>query len=109
MRHHHWTISPENYELCVKELFPMWLKERGGIIVYENHMFDSSSFGGQTFLPARYIAEDNKMHDAPGEYRPHGGLPSFREQKVDHIKLEDFASVDEALKCFVCRAVERIE
>ena len=78
----------------------MWLKDRGGIIVYENHMLDSSSLGDKTFMPARYLAEDDKMHDAPEEHRPNCGLPSLRQQKVDHIKLEDFGSIDEALSCF---------
>ena len=51
-------------------------------------------------MPARYIAEDDQMHDAPEEHRPNGGLPSLRQQKVDHIKLEDFPSMEEALACF---------
>lgn len=81
--------------------FRMWLTERGGVVVYENHMFDSSHFGDRSFMPARYIAEDDQMHDAPEERRPNGGLPSLRQQKIDHIKAEDFDSVDECLvACF---------
>lgn len=95
-----WSLSPETYERCIKDLFPKWLKERGGIVVYENHVFDSSSLGDKTFMPARFLAEDNQMHDAPEEHRPNGGVPSMRQQKVDHIKLEDFPSVEAALECF---------
>jgi len=104
-----WAVTPENWDLCIKELFPKWLKERGGIVVYENHMLDSSHLGDKTFMPARYIAEDDQMHDAPDEYRPHGGLPSLRQQKVDHIKLEDFPSVDVALTLCFIRDVPRKE
>lgn len=96
-----WSVDSDIWYGC-KELFYLWLKERGGIIVYENHMMDSSHLGETTFMPARYLAEeDNQLHDAPEEYRPNGGLPSLRQQKVDHIKLEDFdGSVDKALECF---------
>ena len=96
-----WSIAPENYARCIEDLFPKWLKDRGGIVVYENHFFDSSSFGDKTFMPARYVAEeDNKMHDAPNEYRPNGGVPSMRQQKVDHITLDEFGGIKEALACF---------
>jgi len=95
-----WSVNPENWDQCMS-LFPKWLKERNGVVVYENHMLDSSHLGDKSFMPARFIAEDNEMHDAPDEHRPHGGLPSLRQQKVDHIKLEDFESVEDALKCFV--------
>ncbi len=101
-----WSVDKENWDQCIKNLFPMWLRDRGGIVVYENHMLDSSSLGARSFMPARYLAEDNQMHDAPEEYRPNGGLPSLRQQKVDHIILEDFnGDVDEALVCF---AVEEV-
>jgi len=95
-----WSVNPENWDQCINYLFPKWLKERGGIVVYENHMFDSSSLGDKTFMPARYIAEDNQMHDAPEEHRPNGGVPSMRQQKVDHIRLEDFSTLEDALECF---------
>lgn len=102
-----WGVNPQNWDLCVKDLFPKWLKERGGIIVYENHVLDSSSLGDKTFMPAKYVAEeDNKMHDAPEEHRPNGGVPSMRQQKVDHIKLEDFGGVKEALACFEKEALD---
>ena len=96
-----WSVAPENYGRCITDLFPKWLKERGGVVVYENHVMDSSCLGDRTFMPARFIAEDDQMHDAPKEHRPNGGVPSMRQQKVDHIKLEDFTGVEEALKCFV--------
>lgn len=98
-----WTVAPENWELCINKLFPMWLKERDGIVVYENHMLDSSHLGDKSFIPAHYIAEeDGQLHDAPEEWRPNGGLPSLRQQRVDHIKLEEFdGDVSKALACFV--------
>jgi hypothetical protein len=83
-------------------MFPKWLKERNGIVVYENHMLDSSSLGDKTFIPARYVAENNQRCDAPEQWRPNGGLPSLRQEKVDHVKLEDFGGdLNLALKCFV--------
>lgn len=108
-----WSVAPENWDLCINDLFPMWLRERGGIVVYENHMLDSSSMGDKTFLPARYIAEeDNQLHDAPDEHRPHGGLPSLRQQKVDTVTLDEFdGDMDKALACFVWKEedVERTD
>lgn len=102
MNNRPWTIAPENWDKCIKSLFPKWLKERGGICVYQNQTLDSSRLGDKTFVPARYEGEDGRLHDAPDEYRPHGGLPSLRQQKVDHIKLEDFeGDIQSALKCFV--------
>jgi len=97
-----WPVARDRYYGCTRSLFPLWLKERGGIVVYENHMLDSSHLGDRTFMPAKYVAEeDNQLHDAPEEYRPNGGVPSMRQQKVDHIKLEEFAGeLDAALRCF---------
>jgi len=98
-----WKVSPEVYQRCMRQLFPVWLKERGGVVVYENHMMDSSHLGDRSFMPAKYIAEeDNQLHDAPQELRPNGGVPSMRQQRVDHITLEEFANeLDKALACFV--------
>jgi hypothetical protein len=93
-------VSTENWDRCINDLFPKWLKERGGIVVYQNRLLDSSCLGDKTFMPARFIAEDDQMHEAPDEYRPNGGVPSMRQQKVDHIKLEDFSSIEDALACF---------
>ena len=100
-----YPIDRNKWVGCTENLFPVWLRERGGIVVYENHMMDGSHMGEQTFMPARYIAaEDNQLHDAPEEYRPNGGLPSQRQQKIDHIKLEDFGgSIEAALECFIRR------
>jgi len=96
-----WPINKEQYDTCLNRLFPTWLKDRGGIVVYQNHVLDSSHVGDITFLPARYLAEDNKLHDAPDEWRPNDGLPSFRQQRVDHVKLEEFdGDLEKALKCF---------
>jgi hypothetical protein len=91
-----------------KETFHLWLKERGGIVVYENHMMDSSHLGETTYMPARYLAEeDNQLHDAPEEYRPNGGLPSLRQQRVDHIRLEEFGGDEDRLlrECFKYKEV----
>jgi len=98
-----WRVSAESAEQC-KRLFPLWLKERGGIVVYQNCMFDSSHIGDQSFMPARFIAEeDNQMHDAPDELRPNGGLPSLRQQQQDHIEMSEYGNdieraLDEAFK-----------
>jgi hypothetical protein len=84
---------------------PMWLVERGGIVVYENHMMDSSHRGEQTFMPVRFLAsEDNALHWAPLEHRPDGGLPSLRQEQVDLIELSDFPDTTPAAiigKCFM--------
>ena len=97
-----WSVNPENWDQCM-HLFPKWLEERNGIVVYENHVLDSSSLGDKSFMPARYVAEeDNQLHDAPEEHRPNGGLPSLRQQKVDHIKLDEFdGDMEKALACFM--------
>jgi len=98
-----WSVTSENWDRCINDLFPRWLKERGGIVVYENHMLDSSHLGDKSFMPARYLAEeDNQLHDAPDEHRPNGGLPSLRQQKVDTIRLEEFdGDIEKALACFI--------
>ena len=101
-----WKVNPDIW-FGTKELFDKWLRERNGIVVYENHMMDSSRLWDRTYMPARYVAsEDNQLHDAPEEYRPNGGLPSMRQQKVDHIRLEDFGGdVDRAIKeCFTAKS-----
>jgi len=94
-----WTVALENYGRCMKDLFPMWLKERGGIVVYENHMMDSSHFGDKSFMPARFIAaEDDQLHEAPPRI---GDVPSRFQERVDTITLEEFAGeLDKALACF---------
>jgi hypothetical protein len=93
-----WPIDKENYERCVKGLFPQWLKERGGVVVYENHMMDSSQRGVLAFMPARFVATDNLMHDAPPRI---GDVPSRFQERVDTVRLEEFAGeLDKALACF---------
>jgi hypothetical protein len=82
-------------------LFSTWLKDRAGVAVYENHVFDSSAFGALSFMPARYQAEDGQMHQAPDHILLHGGLPSQRQELIDCIRLEDFGNdVDRCLECF---------
>ena len=97
-----WSINPTSYDACMKDLFPRWLRERGGVVVYQNQMFDSSSFGDTTFLPKRYLSTDNQIHEASEQYYPDSiGLPSLRQQKVDHVTLEEFGGdVEKALSCF---------
>jgi len=99
-----WTIAAGSWNLCMK-VFPTWLIERQGIVVYQNQVMDSSHLGDKSFMPARFIAEeDDQMHDAPDEFFPDGGgLPSLRQQKVDHITIEEFDGDAEALieACFV--------
>ena len=97
-------VLPEMVDV-IREKFPMWLQERGGIVVYENHVLDSSRLGEQVFLPARYAAEDGSLQDAPDEYRPNGGLPSMRQQKIDHIRLEEFDG--DVLACLVACFAEQ--
>lgn len=93
-----WPVDKDNWNQCTCVLFPKWLKERGGVVVYENHMMDSSQRGMLSFMPARYMAEDNQLHDAPPRI---GDVPSRFQEKVDHIKLEDFdGDVVQALTCF---------
>lgn len=85
-----WAVSTEAFSQ-IQSLAQKWLKERDGIIVYENHMMDSSHLGETSFMPARFIAEeDDAMHDAPMQRRPNGGLPSLRQEAVDHITAEQY-------------------
>jgi len=96
-----WSVYKDSW-IPALELFSTWLKERGGIVIYENHVMDSSHFGSTAYMPAQYIAdEDGELHDAPDEYRPNGGLPSMRQQKVDTITLAEFdGDMNKALECF---------
>lgn len=92
-----WKISAGSYGQCMR-LFPTWLKERGGIVVYENHMMDSSHFGDRSFMPAKYYAqEDDQLHDAPDRI---GDVPSRFQEKTDHITLKEFGG--ELLKALAC-------
>jgi hypothetical protein len=95
-----WGINPEQWNEELKSLFSTWLKDRGGIVVYENQMFDSSAFGSRSYVPARYYAEGSSvLHPAPQWI---GDLPSERQHKVDHITLEEFDGDVERLlaECF---------
>lgn len=97
-----WTAHFSESEL--KDRFLMWLQERGGIVVYENHMLDSSARGDQTFMPVQFLCNEKPgLQWAPREYCPHGGLPSRRQQQVDLIELADFPDTTPAAvvgKCF---------
>lgn len=85
-----WKVGSEVAEK-LRGLASKWLVERGGIVVYENHVFDSSAFGDRSFVPAQFVAqEDNQMHWAPLELRPYGGIPSRRQQQVDFIEMGDY-------------------
>jgi len=100
-----WEINADVWDRCMM-FFPNWLEKRGGIVIYENQNFDSSHFGDRSYMPARFIAEeDDELHDAPAEHFPdHGiGMPSLRQQKVDHITYEEFNNDGVALMvaCFV--------
>lgn len=98
-----YKVHREVREIC-KEKFPTWLRERNGIVVYQNHVLDSSHCGETTFMPAKFYAEGvDGLQDAPEEHRPNGGLPSLRQQKIDHVRLEEFGGdVDKCLSvCFV--------
>lgn len=89
-----WIVHREAAATC-KVLFPKWLREREGIIVYQNQTLDSSHLGETAYMPARFIAqEDDHLHWAPLENRPNGGLPSLRQQQVDLIVLADYATAD---------------
>jgi hypothetical protein len=93
--------KPYEVSASYRNLFATWLKTRGGIVVYENHILDSHALGHTTFMPAMFEGIDDRMHPAPSEYCPHGGIPSLREQRVDHIMLEDFGNdVERCLQCF---------
>ncbi len=82
-----WMVRPEHYQHCISVLFPTWLRERGGIAVYENVNFSSSFFGTISFIPMRYIAKDERFHDAPMRI---GELPSVMQERADVIKLDDY-------------------
>jgi hypothetical protein len=84
----------------------MWLKERGGIAIYENRMMDSSQYGSTAYLPARYIAEDNLMHPAPPWI---GDMPSSRKELVGIVTLETAGGLENALANFVVHEEPKIE
>lgn len=67
------------------------LQDGDGLLLYQNHMFDSSCFGRQHLVvwgPTRTI---KAADTAPSWIDPDncGGLPSRREQLVGQIDVED--------------------
>ena len=103
-REKRWVIDREIWQRCM-DLFPTWLRERGGIAVYENHMMDSSECGSTSFMPARFYAKEVEgLQDAPPRI---GDVPSRFKERVDHIQLEEFGGdVQKCIDyCFVQEAV----
>lgn len=99
-----WKIAPGSYLQCMEKLFPMWLRERGGIVVYENHTMDSSHFGDRSFMPAKFYTKDDELHDAPQRI---GDVPSRMQERVDHITLKEFGGeLNRVLACFVEESVD---
>jgi len=47
-----WKVNPDIW-FGTKELFDKWLRERNGIVVYENHMMDSSRLASATLVAKR--------------------------------------------------------
>lgn len=100
-----WIIDDEQWDQCINNLFPTWLKERNGVVVYENHMMDSSNLGDLSFMPFKYLAEDGSMREAPNRL---GDVPSRFQERVDHIRLEEFSGdLEKALQSFVRRSTSR--
>jgi len=73
-----WKFAKEVLEK-IRELGPKWLLERGGIVVYQNGDMCSSRLGDMSVIPAKYIAEDDKMHDAPPWHESGTGCCSRRQ------------------------------
>jgi len=87
-----WEVNPENWRRCIFDpgLFPKWLRERGGIVVYENQLLDSSSMGNKTFMPAKFYAEGHvELQDAPEQFSPDGNCSTIQ-VKVDHITVDEY-------------------
>jgi hypothetical protein len=85
-----------------KILFHVWLRERDGVVVYENQNLSSSQCGAKSFMPGRYVAVDEKTYDAPARI---GDVPSRFQERVDHIKREDFG--DDVEKAFAACFTKR--
>jgi len=81
-----WEVNPENVEQ-VRRLFPKWLKERHGIVVYECVAMDSSALGNRSFMPRMFEAQDDKFHPAPNVRSPTGNA-SDQEWPVDWISMD---------------------
>ena len=83
-----WELSPEIVD-TVRPLFPMWLKERHGIVVYQAGLMDSTAGlqGLLSFMPRMYEATNDEMHPAPRLSNP-GGLASTTAVIVDWIWVE---------------------
>lgn len=91
-----WSIDNSQLPI-VRILFPKWLRERGGIIVYENHNFDSSAFGDRSYTPAMVIfAGETEPRPAPNRL---GDVPSRFQYRVDHVTLEEFDGDVETALC----------
>lgn len=89
LKHRPYEVRTEVWDRCM-EKFPKWLTERGGIVVFENHMLDSSKLGDRTYVPARYEDESGSMVDAPKDFWNSWGLASTIQSRIDHITLEEF-------------------
>jgi len=94
-----WGVNPDNWDRVMR-LFPTWLQDRGGIVVYENENFNSRAFGDRAFVPAMMQVEgEDDLRAAPKRI---GTLPSNFKEKVDQVTLEEFGGdVDLAIEsCF---------
>jgi hypothetical protein len=101
-----WPVPADAYDRCIGQTFPMWLKERGGIAIYENRMMDSTQYGTTAYLPASYIAEDNLMHPAPPWI---GDMPSSRRELIGIVTLETAGGLENALANFVVQEEPKTE
>lgn len=67
------------------------LQDGDGLLLYENHAFDSSCFGRQHLVVCGQTRTIKSAEEAPSWIDPDncGGLPSRREQLVDQVDVED--------------------
>lgn len=84
------------------ERFPLWLRERNGIVVYEDQNADSPVRGQRVMLPARMRTPEGPA-DAPAVWESTSGLSAV---KIDHVRMEDFG--DDIKACLAaCFAFEK--
>lgn len=95
-----WEVNEANAHQC-RCLFPLWMRERHGIVVYECGLMDSSAMGNKTFAPRMIDTVEAGMQPAPRIRN--ADLASTQEHPVDWIDASAIpgASPEEIIeRCF---------
>lgn len=84
-----WVFEVQNVQQ-VMEMVEKWLKERGGVVIYENITLDSSHMGERNMIPAIFESEKEGFVCAPTPRWNKDGNFSTEMQQVDFIHVDQF-------------------